>query len=179
MMTKWSGLACATIAALALSSTGCDAIKKMISPRMDKPTIGTRVSAMATLDIKDTAKNAKYLGCDLKYWNMPAGSKIKLTWHVFEDEKSAKKDKDVQHTDGKEQIVTGNGVINAYLQALDGEFSPGIYECRWEAIADKKVDGGEQSAKVTVGDVGSGKSKKSSDDDDDAPKKKKKKSDDD
>jgi hypothetical protein len=177
MMTKWSGLACATIAALALSSTGCDAIKKMISPRMDKPTIGTRVSAMATLDIKDTAKNAKYLGCDLKYWNMPAGSKIKLTWHVFEDEKSAKKDKDVQHTDGKEQVVTGNGVINAYLQALDGEFSPGIYECRWEAIADKKVEGGEQSAKVTVGDLG--KAKKSGDDDDDAPKKKKKKSDDD
>jgi hypothetical protein len=179
----WNGIAFATIASFAMGSTGCDAIKKMIGPRMDKPTVGTRVSAIASLDIKSETDKAKYLGCDLKYWNMPAGAKIKLTWHVYGDEDGdgkADDDDPINQTSGKEQDVQGNGVINAYLQSLDGDFGPGIYECKWEAVTSKKVDGGEQSAKIKVGDPKAKKSKKKKGgDDDDAPKKKKKSSDDD
>jgi hypothetical protein len=178
MKKIWAGLAFAGIATLAISSTGCDAIKKMIGPRMDAPSIGTRSSAIASLDVKSEASKAKYLGCDLKYWNMPAGSKVRLTWHVYADEEGHDDDDPVNQTKGKEQPVQGNGVINAYLQSLDGEFHPGIYECKWEAIADKKVDGGEQIAKIKVGDL-SKKKGGGDDDDDDEPKKKKKKSSDD
>lgn len=182
MNKYWSGLTFAAIAALSLSTSGCDAIKKLISPRMEKPTIGTRASSIATLDVKAKTSKAKYLGCDLKYANMPTGSTVNLTWYVYDDESAQKKGKDRQHTDGKDQDVRQQGVINAYLQALDGEFAPGIYECRWEAKAagGKTVEGGEQSASIVVGDLDSVK-KKGDDDDSDAPKKKKKskKSDDD
>ena len=165
--------ALSAVAVLSMSSTGCDAIKRAISPRMDKPTIGTRVSSLASLDVKSKVGKAKYLGCDLKYWNMPAGSTISLTWYVFDSEKDQKKGKDRQHTDGKDQSAQQKGVINAYLQALDGKFAPGIYECRWEAHTpgDKRVEGGEQSASIVVGDLDDVKSK--SDDDDETPKKKK------
>jgi hypothetical protein len=176
------GIAFATIATFAMGSTGCDAIKKMIGPRMDKPTIGTRVSAIASLDVKDTTSKAKYLGCDIKYWNMPAGAKIKLVWHVYEDEDGdgkADDDDPINKTTGKEQDVQGNGVINAYLQSLDGDFHPGVYECKWEAITSKKVEGGEQAAKIKVGDLAKKKKKGADDDDGDSKKKKKKSSDDD
>jgi len=183
MNKYWAGITFAGIAALSISTTGCDAIKKLIAPRMDKPTIGTRASAIASLDVKSKASKAKYLGCDLKYANMPAGSTVNLTWYVFDDEAAQKKGKDRQHTDGKDQDVQQQGVINAYLQALDGEFAAGIYECRWEAHAagGKKVEGGEQSASIVVGDLDTVKKKGGDDDDSDAPKKKKKskKSDDD
>lgn len=172
------GIAFATVATFAMGSTGCDAIKKMIGPRMDKPTIGTRVSQIASLDVKSEVSKAKYLGCDIKYWNMPAGSTIKLVWHVYQDEEGHEDDDPINKTSGKEQPVQGNGVINAYLQSLDGDFHPGIYECKWEAITSKKVEGGEQEAKIKVGDLGK-KKKKSADDDDDGDKKKKKKSSDD
>lgn len=178
MKQFWNGIAFATIATLAIGGTGCDAIKKMIGPRMDKPTIGTRVSAIASLDTKTETGKAKYLGCDLKYWNMPAGAKIKLVWHVYDDEDGdghADDDDPINKTTGKEQDVQGNGVINAYLQSLDGDFGPGVYECRWEAITSKKVDGGEQAAKIKVGDLKAKKTKKKPADDDDAPAKKKKK----
>jgi len=179
----WKGLAIGSIAMLAVGSTGCDAIKKMIGPRMDKPTIGTRVSAISSLDVKTETGKAKYLGCDIKYWNMPAGAKVKLIWHVYEDEDGdghADDDDPINKTTGKEQDVQGNGVINAYLQSLDGEFHPGVYECRWEAITSKTVEGGEQKAKIKVGDLSElKKKKKKSADDDDAPKKKKKSADDD
>ena len=173
----WNGFAFATIAALAIGGTGCDAIKKMIGPRMDKPTVGTRVSAIASLDVKNEVSKAKYLGCDIKYWNMPAGAKIKLVWHVYEDEEGHEDDDPINKTSGKEQDVQGNGVINAYLQSLDGDFHPGVYECKWEAITSKKVEGGEQTAKIKVGDLGKAKKKNkaASDDDDDGDKKKKKK----
>ncbi len=173
------GIAFATIATFAMGSTGCDAIKKMIGPRMDKPTIGTRVSQIASLDVKNETSKAKYLGCDIKYWNMPAGAKIKLVWHVYEDENGHEDDDPINKTSGKEQDVQGNGVINAYLQSLDGDFHPGIYECKWEAITSKKVEGGEQAAKIKVGDLGKAKKKKGGDDDDGDKKKKKKSSDDD
>ena len=176
------GLAIGSIAVLAIGNTGCDAIKKMIGPRMDPATIGTRTSAIATLDVKSETSKAKYLGCDIKYWNMPAGAKIKLVWHVYEDEDGdghADDDDPINKTSGKEQDVQGNGVINAYLQSLDGDFHPGIYECRWEAITSKTVQGGEQKAKIKVGDLSDGKKKKKkSADDDDAAKKKKKAADD-
>lgn len=176
----WAGITFAGIAALSVSTTGCDAIKKLIAPRMEKPTIGTRASAIASLDVKSKTAKAKYLGCDLKYANMPAGSTVNLTWYVYDDESAQKKGKDRQHTDGKDQDVQQQGVINAYLQALDGEFAPGIYECRWEAHAagGKKVEGGEQSATIVVGDLDTVK-KKGGDDDSDEPKKKKKKKTDD
>ena len=179
-MTK--GLAIGSIALLAIGSTGCDAIKKMIGPRMDKPTVGTRVSAIASLDVKSEVSKAKYLGCDIKYWNMPAGAKIRLVWHVYEDEEGHEEDDPINKTSGKEQDVQGNGVINAYLQSMGGDFHPGIYECKWEAITSKKVEGGEQAAKIKVGDLSEikkGAKKKSADDEDEAPKKKKKASDDD
>lgn len=179
MNNVWKGIAFATIASFAMGSTGCDAIKKMIGPRMDKPTIGTRVSAIASLDVKDSASKAKYLGCDVKYWNMPAGAKIKLVWHVYEDEDGHEDDDPINKTSGKEQDVQGNGVINAYLQSLDGDFHPGIYECKWEAITSKKVEGGEQAAKIKVGDLAKAKKKKGGDDDDGDKKKKKKSKDDD
>lgn len=184
MNKLWNGIAFATMATFAMGSAGCDAIKKMIGPRMDKPTVGTRVSAIASLDIKSETQKAKYLGCDLKYWNMPAGAKIKLTWHVYDHEDANGNDKPdeddpINKTTGKEQDVQGNGVINAYLQSLDGDFGPGIYECRWEAVTDKKVDGGEQAAKIKVGDLKAKKKKGGDDDADDSKKKKKKKSDDD
>ena len=137
-------------------------------------------AAIASLDVKAETGKAKYLGCDIKYWNMPAGSKIKLVWHVYEDEEGHEEDDPINKTSGKEQDVQGNGVINAYLQSLDGDFHPGIYECKSEAITSKKVEGGEQAAKIKVGDLSEiKKGKKKSADDDDAPKKKKKSKDDD
>lgn len=179
MNKYWAGLTFAGIAALSISTTGCDAIKKLIAPRMDKPSIGTRASAIASLDVKSKTAKAKYLGCDLKYANMPVGSTVNLTWYVYDDASSQKKGKDRQHTDGKDQDVSKQGVINAYLQALDGEFAAGIYECRWEAHAagGKKVEGGEQSASIVVGDLDEVKKKSGGDEDEesDTPKKKKKK----
>lgn len=175
MNKHWAGFGFAALTALALSSTGCDAIKKAIGPRMEKPTIGTRASAIASLDVKSKTTKAKYLGCDLKHYNMPAGSHVNLTWYVFDSESAQKKGKHRQKTDGKDQDVQGQGVINAYLQAIDGEFDPGIYECRWEANAagGKKVDGGEQSASIVVGDLDEIKSKGGDDEEsDEAPKKK-------
>lgn len=178
----WAGITFAGIAALSVSTTGCDAIKKLISPRMEKPTIGTRASAIASLDVKSKTAKARYLGCDLKYANMPAGSTVNLTWYVYDSESAQKKGKERQKTDGKDQDVQQQGVINAYLQALDGEFAAGIYECRWEAHAagGKKVEGGEQTASIVVGDLDSVK-KGGDDEESDTPKKKKKskKSDDD
>jgi hypothetical protein len=178
-----SSAAYGLVAILALTAgTGCDAIKKLVGPRLEKPLIGTRSSAVASLDKKDTAKNPKYLGCDIKYFNMPAGSKIRLQWHHYLDEDGKIEDDDESdnNTKWKDQSVTGNGVINAYLQSVGGDFAPGVYECRWEAIADKKVDGAEQFARIKVGDLSDLKKKKgAADDDDDAPKKKKKPSSDD
>ena len=130
-MKKLSVLTFGVVASLAFAGTGCDAIKKMVGPRMEPPTIGTRSSAIASLDIKKETKKAKFLGCDIKYFNMPAGSKIRLKWHHYADADGTIEEDDEadQSTEGKEQPVQGTGVINAYLSSIGGEFAPGVYEC--------------------------------------------------
>jgi hypothetical protein len=173
MSSITKGLAIGSIALLALGTTGCDAIKKLIAPRLDKPTIGTRSDPLATLDVKSSTPKAKYLGCDIRFWNMPAGSKLKVSWAIYESEDS---NKPKRETAGEDQPVQGSGIINGHLSHEDGYFPPGIYECRWEAISEKKVEGGKQAAKITVADVSE---KKGDDDAEEAPKKKKKKSKDD
>lgn len=177
-MKKLSVLTFGVVASLAFAGTGCDAIKKMVGPRMEQPSIGTRSSAIASLDVKKETKKAKFLGCDLKYFNMPAGSKIRLKWHHYADAdgKIEEDDEAEQSTAGKEQSVQGTGVINAYLSVTNGEFAPGVYECEWKAITDKKVEGEEQHARIQVGDLSEieEETKKAKD-----KKSKKKKSDDD
>jgi hypothetical protein len=157
----------ALIASLSIASTGCDRIKKMLGPRLDKPTVGTRAEQSSPLDVTTRAPKAKFLGCDLKYWNMPAGTKIKLAWAHYGTPDGTKADVE---TAGEQQTVQGSGVIKAFLHSDGDEFPPGTYECRWEAMSSKTVDNGEQSARITIGDESG---KKPSDDDDDEPKKKK------
>ena len=173
MKTFWAGV---TIAAISLGSageSGCNCAK-FFGPRIEKPAIGTRTSATGTLSTTNKTDSAKYLGCDLNYWNMPSDAKIELVWNVYDGDDS---DEPVNSTKGKDQDVNGSGKITAYLQSLDGGFAPGIYECKFTVKADKTVYDSPASSKITVGKVKKWSVKKTGDDDDDdAPKKKKKKS---
>lgn len=176
MKTFWAGL---TVAALALASSGDSgcACLKFFKARIDKPTIGTRASTTATLDVKSKVDSTKYLGCDIAYWNLPAGSQIRVVWQYYENESDDTPD---QHSKGEAQSVSGSGTMNGYLKSGEASFAPGVYECKWSVEADKKIEDSPAAARIVVGKPGksSGKSK-AADDDDDAPKKKKSKKDDD
>jgi hypothetical protein len=177
MNTFWAGLSLAAISLASAGDSGCNCAK-FFGPRVEKPAIGTRPSAMGTLSTSSKTDSAKFLGCDIKYWNMPSGAKIKLVWQYYESEEDDTAD---NKTSAKAQDVSGSGIINAYLQSLDGGFEPGIYECKFTAEADKTVYDSPASARITVGKIkkgagAGGKSKKAGDDDDDDSPKKKKKS---
>ncbi len=173
MKTFWAGM---TLAALSLASagdSGCNCAK-FFGPRFEKPAIGTRSTTTGSLNAKSSVDSAKILGCDLKYWNMPSGSSIKLVWQFYGSEDSDEPD---NKTKSDSQSVNGSGTITAYLQSREGDFEPGIYECKFTADADgKTVYESPGIARITVGKVkkGGGKKSKSGDDDDDSPKKKKK-----
>jgi serine/threonine-protein kinase len=115
------------------------------APRIDKPTIGTRLSPTASLQVTSRASQVAFLGCDLRYWNMPSGTTIRLVWHVYDSDGD-----ETNSTAGKEQEIRGNGIVNAYLQSVDGEFRPGTYECTWRVISDGAAEVPETSAKLRV-----------------------------
>jgi len=170
MKTFWAGVSIAAISFASAGESGCNCAK-FFGPRLEKPAIGTRSSAKGTLSTTTKTDSAKFLGCDLKYWNMPSGSKIKLVWQVYESEGD---DEPVNKTSANDQEVSGSGIITAYL-TFDGGFEPGIYECKFTAKSDKTVYDSPASSKITLGKVKKGGGKKTGDDDDDdAPKKKKK-----
>jgi hypothetical protein len=173
----WVSITFAGIAGLSLSNLGCDTVKRWVSPRMEKLTIGTRQAEKAPLDVKAKAGGRPlFLGCDLRYANIPSDGRVKLTWYVYDSEAARDDGKFRQHSDTNTQSLSGTGVFNGHLESLDPKgFAPGVYECRWEASSKsgRTILGAEQSASIVVGDLE--KLKASDEGDGDAPKKKKKK----
>ncbi|GAC1351819.1 MAG: hypothetical protein NVSMB1_08540 [Polyangiales bacterium] len=134
----------------------------MLSARLDAPSIGTRDSATASLTVRSATDPVRYLGCDIKYFNMPAGAKIKLIWNYYEGEDDLTPD---NKSSGKEQEVHGSDSISSYLQSPDGRFEPGIYECKWSVENARNVLHSPSSARITV--LGKKSKSKATDDDDD------------
>jgi hypothetical protein len=112
-------------------------------PTLETPTIGYRNERKGgLLPAKDgLLENVHYLGCDVRFENLPEGTEIRIEWRL-KGEVTAD-----WRTSQRETVQgSGNGTLRADLATDAKLIDPGTWECDFHAF----VKGGVETGNVDV-----------------------------
>lgn len=105
------------------------------------------MSASGELSPATKVDNAKLLGCDIQYWNIPSGSTLRVVWNFYTDEHDASPQ---EQSRGNAIAIAGTGMLTTEVP-IKPDFPAGIYECSWKLSSDKPVENSEPAARISVG----------------------------
>ncbi|MEO7097524.1 MAG: hypothetical protein ABI175_29960 [Polyangiales bacterium] len=131
-----------SLAALSLIATsaasGCQP-----KPTLEEPTIGHRNERKGGLvPAKDgVVENVHYLGCDVRFENLPEGTEIRIEWRL-----KGEVTKDWKTSQRETVQGSGNGTLHADLATDAKLIDPGTWECNFHAF----VKGGGETGPVDV-----------------------------
>jgi hypothetical protein len=112
-------------------------------PTLETPTIGYRHERKSGLvPAKDgVVENVHYLGCDVRFENLPEGTEIRIEWRL-----KGETTKDWKTSQRESVQGSGNGTLRADLATDAKLIDPGTWECDFHAF----VKGGIETGTVDV-----------------------------
>jgi hypothetical protein len=97
------------------------------APHFDAPESGVRATPSGRLQEQKRARDVNFLGCDMRYANLPAHSHITIRWLYFERDARLPSRK----TQDEVFNLEGSGVVSAFLAPSEVTFPKGTYACEF------------------------------------------------
>ena len=134
-----------SIALLACCTAAGSACKP--KPTLETPLIGARNERKGgLLPAKDgVLSNVHYLGCDLRFENLPEGTEIRIEWRLKGEVTTDWKTSQRETVQG-----SGNGTLHADLATDAKLIDPGTWECDFHAFVKGAVETGTVDASAQI-----------------------------